>query len=60
MNTRTMQKAEILTLPELKQRHRAVPESLLKAAGLLHRDKRKALERHVNRMRLEWNRSIKA
>ena len=60
MNTRTMQKAEILTLPELKQRHRVVPESLLKAAGLLRRDKRKALERHVNRMRLEWNRSTKA
>ncbi len=60
MNTKNVQKAEIITLPELNQRHRALPDSLLKAAGLLRRDKRKALERHVDHMRLEWNRSVKA
>jgi len=60
MSMKIQQKAEIITLPKLKQRRLALPESLLKAAGLLRRNKSKELERHVNRMRLEWNRPAKA
>lgn len=59
MNIKIQQKAEIITLPELKQRRLVLPESLLEAAGLLRRNKSKELERHVNRMRLEWSRPAK-
>jgi hypothetical protein len=46
--------ARILTVEQLKQAE-PLPESWTKAAGLL-RHKRKALDRHLKRIRFEWDR----
>ncbi len=48
------QEATILTVKELEQRRIELPQSWKKAAGLL-RHKRKALEKHVKAVRLEWD-----
>jgi len=49
------QQAKIITLEQLRIRRHPLPESLIKAAGLM-RHKRKALERHLAKIRREWDR----
>lgn len=52
---KTQQKAKIITPEELKSIRYPLPESLNRAAGLL-RHKKKALERHLQKVRKEWSR----
>ena len=48
--------ARIINLPDLKRLRYSLPESWDNAAGML-RHKRVALERHLKRVRSEWNRT---
>lgn len=45
--------AKVLTREELRVRERPLPQSLIKAAGLL-RHRKKDLERHLEQVRQEW------
>ncbi len=47
--------ARTLTLEELSKQKQPLPKSWKKAAGLL-RHKKKELEHHLKRIRLEWER----
>jgi len=47
--------ATILTAKEIQKLQKPLPESMIKAAGLM-RHKKQALERHLRRVRLEWDR----
>ena len=53
--TKTRQKTSILTPEETAKLRYPIPKSLDRAAGLL-RNKKKALERHLQKVRREWSR----
>ncbi|MEK7541814.1 MAG: hypothetical protein AAB533_03130 [Patescibacteria group bacterium] len=55
MTTKMASRAKIITLEQLRTVRQPLPASLLRAAGLM-RHKRKALERHLAKIRREWDR----
>jgi len=50
-------KAQILTIKDLPKLRYPLPESLIKAAGLM-KHKRKELEEHLEQVRNEWDRKV--
>ena len=50
-------KAQILKVEDLPKLRYALPDSLIKAAGLM-RHKRKELEDHIEQVRNEWDRKV--
>ena len=48
-------KAQIITVQDLPKLRYPLPESMIKAAGLM-RHKRKELEEHLEQVRNEWDR----
>ena len=48
-------KAQILKIEDLPRLRYPIPESMVKAAGLM-RHKRKELEEHLEQVRNEWDR----
>ena len=52
-------KTKVYTVREYEKQHRPLPKSLIRAAGLL-KHKRKALERHLQEVRNEWDRHSKS
>ena len=52
-------KAKVYTVHEYEKQHHPLPKSLIRAAGLL-KHKRKALERHLQEVRNEWDRHSKS
>ncbi|MCK4554429.1 hypothetical protein KAU19_05745 [Candidatus Parcubacteria bacterium] len=49
----TQQQTKIITFTKILEQKQSLPKSWLKAAGIL-RGKRKAMEKHLQKIRLEW------